>query len=272
MKRFVLQTFIYSDLFISLCALAMTWETGYVLNLTINWAILKLIFFATLTSYTFHGLVNLVYTPDSDRRKWNAKHKYFLSGLLIFASIFLLFFMIPFSDNSLPFLAGGFFTFLYSAPNLPGKFPQLLRKLVIGKTAYLAIMWTYATTLMPILLLNIPLEKQSFLFFGYRFFLIYAICILFDRRDMEVDKIKGVRSLPTVLNEKHVKLFYYISLILSIIFWIALQNFYWALMVPLLILIPLYRFAENNRSDWLYYVILDGLMALSAFLHAVNFG
>lgn len=272
MKRFILSTFIYSDLFISFCALAMAWETGYVLQYSIDRPILLLIFFATLASYIFHSLVNLVYPANSERRTWNARHKYLLGSIFILASISLFYFIIPFWKNPFPLIVGGFFTFLYSAPNLPGKFPEGLKKIAYGKTAYLALMWTYATTFLPLLLLNISLEKQTWLFFGYRFFLIYAICILFDRRDIEEDKIKGIRALPTVLQEKPVQWLYFSSLLMSMFFWILMRNTLWALIIPILILIPLLKYSKHNRSDWLYYVCLDGLMALSAFLHASLFG
>lgn len=272
MKRLILQIFVYTDLFISICALAMAWEAGFISKHTIPPAVLALVFFATLSSYTFHSLVNLVYPPASERRLWNARHKRLLIVLFLLSSIALLITALPFRQHSFPLILAGFLTFLYSAPNLPGRFALWLRKLAFGKTAYLALMWTYATTYLPMWLSDTALGRMDHLFFGYRFFLIYAICILFDRRDLEEDKIKGIKALPTVLAEPKVRILFYTSIAISALFALLINVDLYLFLLPLGILLPMYVIAQHKKSDWLYYVWLDGLMALTAFLHAILFG
>ena len=272
MKRSILKNLVYTDIFISFCAMAMAWEIGFLVKSPIPARILGLIFFATWSSYIFHSLVNLVYPPNSERRLWNANHKYLLRSLFVVSFSILIYLAFPFLKHPLPLLTGGILTFLYSAPNLPGTFALWLRKLAYGKTAYLAMMWAYATTLLPLLLANKGIGQSELLFFGYRFFLIYAICILFDRRDVEEDKRKGIRALPTVLSAKQVQILYYTSLFFSLIFCLLNQAYLLTLLLPIFILIPMYGVAIRSRSEFLYYIIFDGLMALTAVIHASLFG
>jgi 1,4-dihydroxy-2-naphthoate octaprenyltransferase len=102
-----------------------------------------------------------------------------------------------------------------------------------------------------------------------RFFFIYAICILFDYRDVEEDKKAGIRSLITYLNEKGIDLLFWGSIIVVFITsallvpYLSITSII-ALLIPAILLSLLYYPSKRNFSDYLYYFILDGLMMLSA--------
>jgi len=110
------------------------------------------------------------------------------------------------------------------------------------------------------------------LFVVSRFFLIYAICILFDRRDRQEDKAKGIRNLITYLNETGIKTLFIFSLLVFAVSTIALSFYQYTTFIILLLLIPgvmtafLYNYSKKRESDVLYYFSLDGLMALSSAL------
>jgi 4-hydroxybenzoate polyprenyltransferase len=101
-----------------------------------------------------------------------------------------------------------------------------------------------------------------------RFFYIYAICILFDYRDVEDDKKAGIRSLITYLSERGVDTLFWGSIATVALTLFLLANYFSiaesiALLVPALILSLLYYPSKRNFSDYLYYFVLDGLMMLS---------
>ncbi len=110
------------------------------------------------------------------------------------------------------------------------------------------------------------------LFTASRFFFTYAICILFDYRDREEDRIQGIRSLITFLGEKGIDRFFWVSMGLFFGCSISLACFHYPafyiflLVVPGLVLAGLYRTAKHNFSDDLYYIVLDGLMMFSGLL------
>ena len=76
------------------------------------------------------------------------------------------------------------------------------------------MVWMYVTTILPMIISGKPWQGDFYLFIISRFFLIYAICILFDYRDREDDKANGIRSLITFLDEKGIRTLFILSMIL----------------------------------------------------------
>jgi 4-hydroxybenzoate polyprenyltransferase len=251
----------------------MSWETQYLKGFS-DPVFLWFIFFSTLLSYCFHSIINTVYTVISPRHEWNLKNRKWLYFILVVSGIATSWiFLQNYLDNVLPFLAGGLLTFAYSAPNLPGKFFELLRKIAFGKTLFLAFMWAYATTMLPVLAYD-PEANPISAFLGSRFYLVYAICILFDLRDREEDREKGIRALPTMLGNDAVKAFYFTSLAIAAFFsfmetWPSLTVTTFILLVPVIIGLFAFRLTKYRDSEMMYYVYLDGLMMMSAILHAI---
>lgn len=267
--------FIFSSIYIALCAMLMVTQTNKLLHLDYNFRqYLLFVFFSTLCSYNFHWYLTPLTPAEELRVRWTQQHKilhllFFTAGL-IGSCIYFFYFTSYFLWMSISVLL----TFLYSAPKLPFRPFYLLRKIAIGKTIFLSFVWMYVTTFLPIIFSGKKWQANDILFCISRFFLIYSICIIFDYRDRENDKQEGIRSLITYLNNSGVKKLFNGSLL---IFGISIFSLYFTgvtLPVTLLLLVPgvitlsLYNFATRNFSDYLYYFILDGLMMLSALFTA----
>lgn len=230
------------------------------------------VFFATLCSYSFHWYLTSSSVLPSPRIIWLKKNHsvhlvLFFAGLA--GSVVFFFYLLPIW----PWLmVSAFVTFLYSAPKIPSKYFRALRKVAIGKTIFLAFVWMYVTTVLPIVESDAAWRNDFILFIISRFFLIYAICILFDLRDREDDKAAGIRSLITYLNETAISNLFVISLVLFSASTLWMLNYDYRTTDIILLLIPgfitaaLFRYASRHFSDMLYYFVLDGLMALSALL------
>lgn len=154
----------------------------------------------------------------------------------------------------------------------PRKRNVFAEKFAIGKTIFLAAVWTYVTTVLPIIISGSFWKTDAFLFISSRFFFVYAICILFDYRDREDDKSEGIRSMITYFNEKGINTLFIISLVLFTITTMWLLNYGHSLLHVMIILIPgfivaaLFNHSKKNFSDYLYYGVLDGLMMLSGLV------
>jgi 4-hydroxybenzoate polyprenyltransferase len=128
--------------------------------------------------------------------------------------------------------------------------------------------WTYVTAVLPILIEGKYWDRKSDLFLCGQFFFIYSICILFDFRDREDDKLDGIRSMITNFNERGINILFAISIITFFVLCILLkqEGIQWIniiiLLIPALLLISIYKYAKRNFSDYLYYFVLDGLMML----------
>ncbi len=243
-----------------------------VLHTTSSQYLIGFVFFSTVCSYNLHWYLTPHSVSASRRIAWAQSHKgwhlvLFLVGLLG-AAIF--FWMIRQHWLALAF-AGGV-TFLYTAPKLPQRVFRRLKKIAIGKTIFLAFVWTYVTTALPILVPATPWKIEYLWFILVRYFLIYSICILFDYRDREDDKHDGIRSMITLFDEKQINWLFFLTMTLFLVSTLMLNRFGYSpanvfiLLLPGLLLLGLYSYAKKNFSDYLYYFGLDGLMALSSLL------
>ncbi len=251
----------------------MVHQTNQLLELAPkNNSLLYFVFFSTLTSYNIHWY----FTPFSDaekiRSQWTRQFRFVHIIMAIGGAAGAAWFFLSLRNQWSWILIGMLLTFLYTAPKLPFEPFSKLKKIAIGKTIYLASVWTYVTTVLPILVSDNSFNTLDLFFCGGRFFLIYCICILFDYRDREQDKKEGIRSFITYFNEKGIDRLFVISFLLFVLF-TSLLIFYKIiipyiimLLIPGLIVALLYQQAKKNHSDYLYYIVLDGLMMFSSLL------
>ncbi|MDP4261565.1 MAG: UbiA family prenyltransferase [Bacteroidota bacterium] len=262
-----------SNLFIAACAVLMARHTSLLLLHTEpSHYFLAFIFLATICSYSFHWYLSSEPAPPSPRMNWLQRNQNIYLILFIIGLAGSVFFFFDLLKYWPWLLLSAIITFLYSAPKIPNKYFRQLRKIALGKTIFLALVWTHVTTVLPLIVSDQPWRIDFSLFALSRYFLIYAICILFDYRDREDDKTKGIRSLITYLSERGIRNLFAFSLLLFFILTICLYFYHYSLITLLVLLAPgiitatLYNYARKNFSDILYYFVLDGLMALSALL------
>lgn len=264
---------LFSSLYIAVCAVLMTWQTNDILQLEydrLNYYCF--VFFATMCSYNFHWYLTPGSLDQSERLSWNLRRR---KLQLLGCAIGLLgagWFALPLLKHWLPISGAVLLTFLYSAPKVPHKMFSWLSKIAIGKTIFLTFVWTYVTTVLPALIEGNTDTLEVLYLTGHRFFLIYAICILFDLRDREQDRQQGIRSLITWLPDAQLDKLYYGSVLLAAVFALLLAPAIsifalFSLLVPVTITAMIKRYVLAHNTDYVYYFFLDGLMMLSALLH-----
>lgn len=273
MFRGLFNFFLFSSIFIAICAVMMTWQTNEILQLRYDRQnFYGFVFFATLCSYNFHWYLTPGTIHQSERISWGLRRrKLQLLGCAIGMAGAAWFFR-PLAPHWLPVSGAVLLTFLYSAPKVPHPAFRWLKKIAIGKTIFLAFVWTYVTTLLPALVAGQADNTAVLYLTVYRFFLIYAICILFDYRDREADRQEGIRSLITWFDDRSLERLYFGSVLLSALSAVLLAPsiplfVLCSLIVPVAITSMIKRYAETHTSDYVYYCYLDGLMMLSALLH-----
>ena len=265
--------FVYSNLFIAICAVLMTLQTYQLFIVDQSAAeYIPFVFFSTICSYSFHWYLTSESAIPSHRIQWIGSNKFVHVALFFLGIVGAGYYFIRLSEHWFWLGVGVFITFLYSAPKIPHPLFRALRKIAIGKTIFLAGVWTYVTTILPFFVNGDRLETDSILFIVSRFFLIYAICILFDYRDREDDRIRGIRSLITYMNDSGIRWLFLVSLIIFTAATVSLYFFTIPIFILVLLLIPgiitlaLFSYAKRNFGDMLFYFLLDGLMALSSAL------
>ncbi|MEO5685088.1 MAG: UbiA family prenyltransferase [Chitinophagaceae bacterium] len=265
--------FIFSSFYIALCAVVMVYQLQLLFpQVNITLPLYFFIFFSTVCSYNFHWWLSQHSDNGSGRLQWTLRYKplhlvlYFIGLIGAVIGFFML------RQHWFWIGLGAFVTFLYSAPKIPCKIFIDLRRIAIGKTIFLAFVWMYVTTVLPLLVTGNPWQAGFTWLALSRFFLIYAICILFDYRDREDDKAAGIRSMITVLHERGINRLFVLSILLFTLFTACMSTSgsSWAvigiLLVPGVTVAALYNYARKHFSDYLYYFVLDGLMMLSGLL------
>jgi 4-hydroxybenzoate polyprenyltransferase len=266
----VFDFFVFSSLFIAFCAVLMAWQTAMLFHFSLSFTLVGFVFFGSVCSYNLHWYLTPPHiSHPSEKLKWNLCNKSIHFVLFIAGVIGSALFSFLLLDHWFWLGLTALFTFLYSAPKIPLPVFSQLKKVAVGKTIFLAFAWAHVTTLLPIVIVTNSIKPEHLLYLINRFFFIYAICILFDYRDVEEDRKEGIKSLITYLNETGIDLLFWISMLICFLSAFFLLKFFpvtdvIALLIPGVLLCFLYYPSKKNFSDYLYYFVLDGLMMLSA--------
>jgi len=241
-------------------------------SLPVNSNLLLFIFFGTLCSYSFHWYLSRQHEHIQPRELWSIRYKKLLLFILLSSFVFSFIFFIKLNEYYRLLVPLLFFTFLYTAPKIPFKPFSLLQKYVFAKTLYLTVVWSVVTVVIPLVISADKWIAEFTYFTLNRFFMIFAICILFDLRDKEIDRHHGVKSIITILDKGKIRMIFFCSLVLSGVFSFALLKYGFRFWDILILLIPVIfvGFADNKdrqgKSELWFYLYLDGLMMLSGIL------
>lgn len=258
------------SIFVAICAVAMAFQTVELLHLENNLFVYGFIFFATICSYNFYWILSKISFNTKASVMELLKKESTEIYLTILSAVSLLLCLlnasIPISFVMVSILLTG----LYSLPLLPIKFLLFTRKAGVLKTFILAITWVYVTAFIPLQKTYSLLNHADLFIISRRFLFMLMLCIIFDNRDMAVDKLRGLRSLATALKPATLKLLIY--LIFTILF---ATNFLFmhygitifqslALQVSTLALLVVYFFSTKKQGYLFYYFVVDGMMLFSA--------
>jgi 4-hydroxybenzoate polyprenyltransferase len=261
------------SIFVACCAVGLSFQTNILLHNPHNLNLYGFVFFSTLCSYNFYWLLSKFYFS---KRKLNSifLKKQFSFFFTFFAAAIGSFYFVWQLLSLLPFITiGVFFTLLYSLPLWPFSFTKKLQQAGFFKTVLLSLTWAYVTTFLPVLVIsnnNFTPTLAVLLLFAARFFFMLLLCIIFDTRDISIDKIHGLHSLATDVSKK--KLFIILMLVYFVHIFMAMLFCYYdanigqaiAFIVVGIIFWIIYAKSKQNKSYVFYYFGVDGLMLLSA--------
>ncbi|QDK78725.1 hypothetical protein EXU85_08940 [Spirosoma sp. KCTC 42546] len=271
----LLQFVLFSNMYIAVCAVIMCQTTAYLFRFTLPVYFLSFIFMGTLGSYSLHWYLTDSSGDYSNRGRWNQHHKTTLLLLFICTSglgLWLLNYLRPFLLDLLPVV---FLTFLYTAPKIDWRIFNILRRIAVLKSVYLALVWTYVTAAIPLIVAK-PFELPGWVFIGIwllnRFLFIYSIALWFDYRDRAIDRQSKWLTMASMLPENQIRWFFY-SIIVC--FGLTVVSLYeqglhtWTIIclsVPMILLGLTAQRMATQPSDYIYYIYFDGLLMLSGVL------
>lgn len=259
--------FLYSNIFISLCAAAASYQTLLVAGKT-DLSYLVFVFCSTFVFYNGQRIFlskNYNKEISSERHRWIAAHLKILAVLCIVAFVAAIPVVLRWEWNMVFVFA--LFCLLASLYFIP----QVNFRAIPGlKAAYISLIWVFSTVVFPLMLAgnsDIISVLRSFHLFTVcqRFLFILPLCIVFNIRDMEYDKSTGVKTLPLILGINATKI---ICLVLLFLFcgfvpYPDSSNGI-ALIASAIITAVLILFASQKRNEYYYVFVIDGMILLQA--------
>jgi 4-hydroxybenzoate polyprenyltransferase len=258
------------SIFVSLCAIALCYQTMVLLNLRHDSIMYGFVFFATLSSYNFYWLLSKYsFGKPVELHVFVKKNSSYILLTMLSGTAML---------YCLSFLAGihvyaafaAVLTIIYSMPLWPLGRALRLRKPGMFKTILLAFTWSYVTVFIPALpLINVATEKVIMLMIT-RFCFVGMLCILFDKRDMAADKLLGLRSLATDVGTHRLKMIMLVCMAgylvaAGILLMLSSNNLhFFAFILSGVMVLCAWHLSSQKRGYLFYYFGVDGLMLFSA--------
>ncbi len=292
MGKEILRFIVYSNIFIGLCALALTFETFVLLDIPVsnNWFLL-LVFLCTVFIYTLHYYIKSKTRKTDSRLDWCRRN-----SNLFFIILLLSFFLsvggvayhykaIFFKEEKFNYRNLAWFGIIpvialaYSYPIIPWK-SKSIRQVGWLKMASLAFIWSFTTVILPVLMLDeqgnsdYPVTKIIALFIN-RFFFIAALGFLFNINDYEEDKDDNIQTMVVLLGpSKSIYLGKWLSAGiniltgLSLIYYFGLYQpaFFAAIILPPLLLFFSFHNYKFSTEEAPFVLRHDGLMIIKALL------
>jgi 4-hydroxybenzoate polyprenyltransferase len=258
------------SIFVSLCAVALCYQTYILLRVPQNFAIYAFVFFSTLSSYNFYWLLSKYSfsRPVSWHHFLRKNNSYIIISIIAGAGMLYSLYRLPqlISYVSIAVVL----TLLYSLPLWPFKWAVYLRKAGILKPVLLAFTWCYVTVLIPSQGSTEAPPITVLALMTARFFFVGMLCIIFDKRDMHLDKLHGLSSLATETGAGGMKIimFFCFAIYIGAGVFARLKFFNSHQLLAFIItgaaVALVYRFSLKKQGYLFYYFVVDGLMFFSA--------
>lgn len=259
---------VFGNLFIGFCAAAQCLLTGELLSARPSWNYVTLIFLCTCIVYNFciPGFIRVRLVSDGSRRM-NTVVTYqrplqMMTCIFGLLTIPLTLTLRPSSITMLTLL--GILSFLYILPLIPWKGARISLRNIPGlKMIVIVFIWTVSTVWIPVHESSIsPGNSVVSVLMLKQFLFISTIATAFDIRDITCDRLQGLRTIPAVAGSTYSKVICFLFLVGSGIFQLAAGSEIWstlALELSLLTAAGLIYFAGPGRSNYFYFLALDGI-------------
>lgn len=271
-KKFV-DFLLFTSIFVAVCAIAFCLETSIMLNVPFNnFSFYAFVFGATIVQYNLHYIVKKVAVKDSARLAWSQRNKNIHLVLLIAGCILIVYSLFGFHlAHFIILFILGCISFLYSFPFIPFAQKKRIKDYGFLKIVTLSLLWTLVTVWFPVS--GRTFDGGLFVFiFMKRLVFMFILCLLFDMRDIEVDRSENIRTLAVALGRQKSYVLSYIVLLVFVLLSVA-QYIYFPqiqFLIPMLIsaaaTLATIELTKKINSDYVYLAGIDGMMLLQPIL------
>ncbi|RNI32533.1 hypothetical protein EFA69_04230 [Rufibacter immobilis] len=271
----ILNFILYSNIFISICAAVLVWETYMLSGIPISLRLGGIVFFATLFVYNADSLLPYKFNQEvavSPRTQWIRNNRLELIFIAIGSAMCVIYlYWTALFDLSFWFLlhlivvAG-----LYSIAVVPeGDRYIPLRDIPFLKVFLIAYVWSAVTVQLPLMEVDRDLfSGNNLILFVRRFLFIFSLTLVFDIRDVHKDKLTNTVTFPTKWGVKNTK---WLALFTLVLFAILLPSgtaphMRLALGLAGVGAATVVWYAHEYRSQYYFLILADGMMLMQFLL------
>ncbi|MET3503472.1 4-hydroxybenzoate polyprenyltransferase [Mucilaginibacter rubeus] len=273
----VLDFLLFSNIFMSLCAVAQALLTFHLIESKPVFPVLGLLFTSTLGIYNFCILITRPTKPQRSpykRVRWFFAHYRLMVTFTIVSllSLIPLFFIIT-TESKILLIFLSVLSFGYGLPLFSvGDHKFGLRNIPGLKPFLITLVWTMSCVLFPVLesmhnhLTDISMRDTTILI-AKRFLFIGALTIPFDIRDLFDDRKVGLKTIPVVWGEKNAYLFCQVLLTgyIVLMFLFRQNGFsldFFALTFTMFLTGWLIFRSAWEKNEYYYFFYMDGVLIL----------
>jgi hypothetical protein len=270
----VLNGMLYSSVFISICAFALTVETYLLADLPVSVPMAVFIFLATLFTYNLSSIQSVLqrrqvtYYPES----WWHRHRKAMAivGLLSIVLATIVYFYFSLRLNFWFVLHLAIISIGYTIPIMyRKKSVQPLRRVPLLKVFLIAYVWAVVTAIFPLIDAGVDIMDFSGVqLLLRRFLFILALALLFDIRDYSYDKHTRTLTVPGLIGVNYTKLLS-LGLLLSyaVVVSISESGTIQTALIAAAVAAALVVWFSSELKPRVYFLLLaDGAMLLHAAL------
>ena len=274
MFKKTLSFLLYSNLFVSLCVVALAIRTALVLDLNVDFSFYLFLFFSTLFTYNFQRLIRFNNKEYSSKNViWNKSNYNFSKTICLISFLISSTFIFSLNLNSLYLLFPLFIVSILYPLKLFSKLS--LREVPFLKIFLISIVWTFATTLVVVSESNSPFSFELMPLLLDRFLFVMAITIPFDIRDLKLDQ-SFIKTIPLVFGLNGAKNIAFVCLFFSVVsvicqyYFLELDyHFLYSHVFTCLLTTLFVWYSDTSKKDFYFAFFIEGLsifLLISYFL------
>lgn len=246
----------YSNIFISVCAASVAAYTMLLFRGSVSYAVVGITLGTTFIMYNTQQLLlgYLSLRNETSRNQWFRKNRPLL-WLIFFTGVAEIY---PLASSSYKFIwtygVAALISLLYFLPFSNLRSVPLLKSFIIG------LVWTLVCVVAP--LESKPDSAQVNFAFGQLLF-ITALCVLFNIRDVEQDKLTGTFTVPVLYGITAARIFAFLFLVGYVILNYQVRSdlkYLAAHVVTFLVSAALTYRAHPSNHPYFYLLAVDGLI------------
>lgn len=268
---------LFSNVFMSLCAVAQGLLTFYLIGTKPVYSVLGLLFTSTLGIYNFSILISQPKQPeksDYKRVRWFFSHYRLMVTFTIVSLLSLIpFFFLVTTESKILLIFLAVLSFGYGLPLFTiGEQKFGLRNIPGLKLFMITLVWTMSCVLLPILeaqakYLAVISMRDTTILVAKRFLFIAALAIPFDIRDLFDDKQSGLKTIPVAWGEKNAYLICQVLLAgyLVLLFLFRNNGFttdFFALTISVILTGWLIFKSRWEKNEYYYFFYMDGVLII----------